>query len=439
LLVAIGTGLLARLLWIAAAWWRRGTGGFLVPDSQAYLLLAQKLAAGEGFVDHNGQVELFRTPAYPLLLAIGSAMEHPVRFALLVQLLLSAGIIASTFLLARRTLADERLAAVCALLVAVEPTSLAWSLKVMPETLLTLLLVAFAYAALRALDTRRASWTAAAALAICAAAYVKPIAYPLVALLCVVSLARVRLAPAFIVTCVLLLAPWHLRNELRADYAGFSTLFARAAYLSAGGSVVAQREHRPYEEVRLELIDRADVRGEAGDPREYGRAGVSLIASDPFGYAKTHVKGMLRTLFDPGAAEFLRFLDVYREGGRARMAGGGIAATARAYPLAFWSSVVLAVILAPLVILPAIALYRAPNVVLLLFALIAAYLVTAGGGIPGYSRFRVPAVPLLIVMSAAAFDANRKLRRVAPIEAKAHGAESARAEGGATRAAGRAG
>jgi hypothetical protein len=39
----------------------------------------------------------------------------------------------------------------------------------------------------------------------------------------------------------------------------------------------------------------------------------------------------------------------------------------------------------------------------MLLAIVPGYLVFAGGGVPGYSRFRAPAVPFLIVMSAVAF------------------------------------
>jgi hypothetical protein len=405
--IAIAAGVLVRVLIAAVASLRRGLPAFLVPDSGSYLRLADSFLAGEGFRGFYGAPELFRTPAYPLLLTIGKAIERPVLFALVVQTLMSVAIIALTFLLARRLLNDERLAASCAFLVAIEPTLLAWSLKVMPETFLTLALVAFAYAAVRALESPQPRWIVTAAIAICVAAYVKPIAWPLVVLLCLASLMRIRTAAIFIPVCALLLAPWHLRNA-RHGYAGFSTLFARAAYLSAGGSIVAEREQRPYEQVRRELLQKGKVRGPAGDPAAaYGREGVSLIASNPLGYAKTHVKGMLRTMLDPGAAEYLRFFDLYRKGGRARLEGSGLTATMGAYPLMFWSSVVLAIVLAPLVVLPLIAVFRTRGAAFFLLFAIAAYVITAGGGVPGYARFRVPAVPFLIVMSAFAF--KRKL------------------------------
>lgn len=348
--MAMAAGVLARLLVLAGAWVRRGRAAFLVPDSWTYLAPADSFVRGAGFLDLHGLPELFRTPAYPLLLAGGAAFEHPLRFALAAQVAMSAGIVALTFLLARRVLHDERLAVICAFAVALEPTLMAWSLKIMPETFLTLSLVAFAYAAVRAIDEPQPRWIVTAAAALCLAAYVKPIAYPLAIFFCLVLLMRWRTAAIFIPACVLLLAPWHVRNA-RFGHAGFSTLFARAAYISAGGSIVAARERRPFEDVRRDLVARVDARA----PASYGREGVALIASHPMAYAKTHVKGMLRTMFDPGAAEYLRFFDLYREGGQAKLASGGLTATARAYPLAFWSSIALAAVLAPLVLLPLVA------------------------------------------------------------------------------------
>lgn len=405
--MAVGAGLLIRAILMGAAWRLRGNVAFLVPDSFSYLTLAKKLAAGRGFIDSWGHPEMFRTPAYPLLLSAGDVMRNPVSFALVVQSLMMAGIIALTFSIAHRLLRDERLAGVCALVVALEPTTMTWSMRVMPETALTLCLVAFAYFALQALETPHPKWVIAAAIAICAAAYVKPIAYPLVFIIVIASFIRPRIALIFLLTCIALLAPWIVRNH-RAGYSGFSTLAARAVYLSAGGSVIAQREHRPYEEVREQLQQRADVRGPTADPRSYEREGMAVVASDPVGYAKTHIKGVLRTMFDPGATEYLRMFGIYFEGGRAKLASGGVRGAARTYPLAFWSSIALAVILAPLVILPLVGAMRvrairAPGVAFLLLAIVAAYLLFAGGGVPGYSRFRAPAVPFLVVMSAVAF------------------------------------
>jgi 4-amino-4-deoxy-L-arabinose transferase-like glycosyltransferase len=353
-------------------------------------------------------------PGYPMLLVPGTAIGFPISTAIVLNFLLSSAIVFVTFRLARRLLRNDRAAAICALVAALEPTLLLWSLKVMPETLLTLCVLLFVDAALRAIETRETRWVLAAAAILCTAAYVKPIVYPLVALICLASLlARApRLSIAFFLACAVLLAPWHVRNRMLTGYAGFSSLMDRAVFLSAGGSIVARREHRPYEEVRQEMLRRARIRAPLDDPSRFKRIrreGVALVASDPFGYARTHAKGTLRTMFDPGATEYFRLLGMYSSGGRAAMERS-VSAVARAYPLPFFTSILLAIVLAPLVLLPVLAAMRVRGErrsALVLMALVASWLLVAGGGVPGYSRFRVPAVPLLILMSALALRSLR--------------------------------
>lgn len=401
---AIVAAIAIRAAWIAVIAWRGVPRAFVVGDSTSYLGLAKHLLATGRFIDVHGTPELFRTPVYPLLLVPGMLLRHPIVIAIALNVLLAAAVVALTYRIAQR-LHGDRAAVLCALVAAVEPTMLTYSLKVMPETLFTVCLLLFAEAAL----TER---PIAAGIALCAAAYVKPIAWPLVFVVLLAALfVRRKHALALIGTCVVLLAPWHLRNYTETGYAGFSTLMERSLYLSAGGSVIARHEHRPYEDVRQQLIAREQVRGPA-DAIRIGRMrqeGASRVASDPLGWAVTHVKGMLRTLFDPGAVEYLRVLGLYEQGSRAVAGSSGMPAVARAYPLPSVLSAIVGILLLPLVLLPFLAATRIPRharFAFWLFALLAAYHITAGGGIPGYHRMRVPAVPFLILMSAFVYTAR---------------------------------
>lgn len=416
---------LTRVILALALWSTRGEAAFLAPDSPSYLRPATALATRLAFDLGEGHPELFRTPGYPLLLAAGVVSGHPIAFAIAVQTLLSALLVWLTFRIAlhhRSTtsnalpahlLASERIAAGCAWVVALEPTLLMWSLKVMTETLLTLFLVAFAAAALRALETRRPGWTIAAAAALCCAAYVKPIAYPLVIVLAVAALFKVgvRHASLFLLTSVVLLAPWHLRNA-RHGYRGFSTLADQAMYAGVGGSVAARQQQVPYAQMRVEMFQRLDEEKTVERYTTMRREGWRLMLSDPLGYAWTHVQGMARTLFDPGAVEYLRAFGRYPEsgGGLAHLVDRGLLRgsleLARAQPLAVWSSIATALILLPLIVLPGVAAMRLTpqrRSAFVLFAIITAWLVFAGGGVPGSSRFRAPAIPFLALMSGFAF------------------------------------
>jgi 4-amino-4-deoxy-L-arabinose transferase-like glycosyltransferase len=378
---------------------------FRLPDSATYLAPAHTLTTQGRFLDYLGRPDIFRTPGYPLVLAPLVAVNATDAWIVAMNIVFAALIVWVTWRIARQLFGDDRVAGICALIVAVEPTMLTWSLKVMPETLFTLCMVLFAYAAIREKPI-------AAGIALSAAIYVKPIAWPLALIVPLVGMwVRPKRALILFATCVVLLAPWHIRNYVTAGYAGFSSLIDRSIYITAGGSVAARREGLPFAEERLRLIARDDAR--AADPARYAqmrREGASLIASDPLGWAKTHAFGMFRTLFDPGAVEYPRMLGFYSQGGQAAMAGGGLRAVARAYPFLFWLSIVWAIALLPLVLLPIVAATRVPpqsRLAFWLFALIAAYLVVAGGGIPGYHRFRVPAVPFLVLMSAFVYTARR--------------------------------
>jgi 4-amino-4-deoxy-L-arabinose transferase-like glycosyltransferase len=379
---------------------------FRATDSITYTTGAASLASHGEYLDQNGKPEIFRTPGYPLVLAPFMALHAADSLIVALNIVFAVLVVIVTWRIARQLFGDDRVAGICALIVAVEPTMLIWSLKVMPETLFTLCLLLFAYAAI-------CEKPVAAGIALCAAIYVKPIAWPLVLIAPLVAVwFKPKRALILFVTCVALLAPWHIRNYVTSGYPGFSSLIDRSIYITAGGSVAARQQGVAFTEMRRQLIARDDAR--AGDSSRYAemrRDGVSRIASDPIGWAKTHAFGMFRTLFEPGVTEYARTFGLYTaNGGLAAMVDGGFAAFAHAHPILIAVSIVWAIVLLPLVLLPIIGAMRVPpqsRLAFGLFALITLYLVAAGGGVPGYHRFRVPAVPFLVLMSAFAYTARR--------------------------------
>jgi hypothetical protein len=379
---------------------------FRADDSATYTSGAQSLASGGAFLNERGRPEIFRTPGYPSVLAPFMALHASDAVIVSVNIVFAVLVVFVTWRIARQLFADDRVAGICAIVVAIEPTMLIWSLKVMPETLFTLCLLLFAYSAMNEKPV-------AAAVVLCAAIYVKPIAWPLAF---IVPLAGVwfqpRRALMLFVTCAALLAPWHIRNYVTTGYAGFSDVIDRSIYITAGGSVAARQQGVAFTDMRRELIARNDAR--VGDPSRYTqmrRDGLSRVGSDPIGWMKTQTFGILRTLFEPGAAEYARTFGLYKtNGGLTSMIDGGFASFARAHPILIGVSIIWALVLLPLVLLPIVAAMFVPKQAPLtfgLFALIAVYLVIAGGGVPGYHRFRVPAVPFLILMSAFVYTRGR--------------------------------
>lgn len=401
---AFAVVILSRIALAAAAWQVRGVDAFLVDDSGSYIELARSLASGLGFTGAGGTAELFRTPLYPALLVPGILTGRLYLWAIAINLAAMLAIVELTFHIGTRLLPERRSAAICALVVAIEPTMLLWSVRVMPETLFALSLLAFAAALL----ARR---PILAAVAISAAAYVKPAAYPLLVISLAIAAWKIATAPrrqmrqglAYCAIVVALVAPWHVRNATQAGFSGFSTLFGRALYLSVEGSLEAREENRPFAAVREERI--AGSGDGAMQPQRLSRA-----IQRPFRYAAIHVEGMIRILFEPGTVEYLRLFGAYPAHGGAltNMVHRGLVRGsldfAERFPAAFWSSAAGLVILMPLVVLPfGAAVRRRGHEVLLLLAIVA-YVVIVSGGPHGNSRFRAPIVPMLVVASAVALQ-----------------------------------
>jgi hypothetical protein len=422
LISALVIGTAARMALATLAWGARGSEPFLLPDSQGYLLLASSLATRLRFESASGEPELFRTPGYPLALVPGSLAGHPILYALVVQVVLSAAIVVVTFLVAQKLTRSDRIAGWCAVATAIEPTLMLWSIQVMPETLLALCLLCFLWTAVHTLRDPHPGFAVLAAVFLTSAAYVKPVAYPLVWVMCTVALVysvasqpkRVtRAVVMFTLTCALLLTVWHVRNGVRTGYGRFSTLFDHAIYISAGGSIAARADRIPFLEVRNRLYERVDAYSPSA-PHRYElmrRDGWALVARHPFDYLQTHLQGIFRTLFDPGATDWLRLFGAYSRAGRLQaFINDGLYAGIRRLidtnPAIVWLSLTLSPFVVALVVLPSLAAVRITQnghtVAFALMSITVIYFIVAGGGVPGMGRFRAPVIPLMILMSAFA-------------------------------------
>jgi hypothetical protein len=256
--------------------------------------------------------------------------------------------------------------------------------------------------------------------ALAASIYVRPIAYPLlvitpVALAAALSGSRTvrwRHAVVLLVTCAALLAPWHWRNWLVAGYSGFSLVGERALVISVAGSIEAQRNHRPFLEVRQGILDRLDITGPTlgrPAPAAIRREAWATLAHNPVVYFGIHIQGILRTVVDPSGVEYMRILGWYPTVGgfQARALDEGISTAVltltQRHPETVVASIALGFIALPYLFGPILASRRLQSATTGPFVLLAAvgvYLLIAGGGVPGNSRFRAPVMPLLVMMTA---------------------------------------
>jgi 4-amino-4-deoxy-L-arabinose transferase-like glycosyltransferase len=416
--LVVAVAVVVRLLLAASAWTvTQDPARFLTADSGQYLRLAGSLAFDHRFERANGP-ELYRPPGYPAFLAPGVLIGHPVIIAIALQALLGGVLVWLVWLIARR-LFEPRTAFLCALLAALEPGLIVWSNTIMAETLLSVWVTAIGFALVVHLDEGRLRWAATAGAATAAAAYVKPVAYFLPLWIAATLTAfgargssranRMKSAAVFLITAVVLLAPWQIRNGVVGGYWGFSTQAEGMLSSSLPASVSAIDNGRTFLNERSRY-DQYRNTGPVSAPSyaDARRRGVALILASPLIYARIHVAGMIRTLIDPGA---LPYLDLFglRTGwaGIARVVNdrgaiAGLVQAARDDRLVFWSVSVMFVISIGY-LLPAIAgvwIWRghwsAPHLVL---ASVVVYFVLVSGGPWGQSRFRQPIMPVISVLA----------------------------------------
>jgi 4-amino-4-deoxy-L-arabinose transferase-like glycosyltransferase len=424
LILTIVTAVALRAALIGAAWLSGGSSApFLLPDSTRYLRLARSFIETGAF-SYAGAPELVRPPGFPVLVAIGVWLTHPVAVTLIANALLGAATTWLCFLAARDSGGGDRAALRAARLFAVEPGQIVWSSFVLSEALFTCLVAVCLVAGIRYATRPTLGLLVGAVLAAVLGAYVRVVGYllPIVWLAALVGVVwRGRRGPwrghviAGVTVAIVLLGAWHVRNGLVGGYWGFSTQFDRAVYLTGGGSVLAGDSGTSYGETRAAMLDsvKTDVPGTsqrdaAATMREQGR---DLVVRAPFRFARTYAAGMVAVLLHPSVSPYIQLfgglrsdapdsatrlvlLGHWAEAWRL-LAGRGVVYWSIALGLFVVNLIYLA-----LAIRGAIAGWHAgqkPAVVLC--AIVVAYFLLLSGGPDGDSRRRMPMVPAVCVLA----------------------------------------
>jgi 4-amino-4-deoxy-L-arabinose transferase-like glycosyltransferase len=421
---------LLRLALLAGAW--NAPDRLLAPDSKDYAELAVSLAA-DGEFSRDGQPEVFRTPGYPLVVAL--AMAGGESWPLWVALLqIVAGVLAVylTFLLGW-LLWSQRVGLWAAGLQAVNPLSIAADVRVLSDSLYALLLLLALVLLAHHVKSSR-GWPAVAAAAVLGVScYIRPVGVvPVVIVLAVLAaraLVRVarrrgearQLGRVFLLAAVaslLVIAPWTLRNHRVGGYPSFSSaaqvnIFhyeAPAVLARTRGMSLAEAREYLGDDLRCMLQDVASpTPGQIAAAK--GAVGGSVLRDHPGVWIGTHLKTSLATLLPgiPGVLEVLGATTGQR-GTLEVLQTDGLQAAVRHYfgdaTWAFWLCIPAIVLLAAKYVFALIGAVRALRGgagawVLLLVA--GALLFVAGPA--ATPRFRVPVAALLSTLAAAGWVA----------------------------------
>jgi len=207
-------------------------------DSGGYIELATTLGQ-KGVFERDDQPEIFRTPGYPLfILAFKPFGDFDLRLVLIIQILLDSGTVVLTYLLTQR-LFGHRVGLVAATLYALSPLAITYSVRIMTECLFTFLITLALYLLVLYIKKNRWFTLLASAIVTSIACYVRPAGLVLIIVVTFIFLLRSFLlllrrkrdaglnlvrSVIWVILVGALVVPWAIRNKLRADYFGFSSI-----------------------------------------------------------------------------------------------------------------------------------------------------------------------------------------------------------------------
>jgi hypothetical protein len=443
-----------RLVLMAVSLTRNGIGVLSLADTSSYLIPGRNVLLHGSFVA-DGVPDLFRTPGYPLFLAITSLAG--LRAGAAANMVLSVFCVLLVWKLGWAVFEDDRIALGAAWVFAFEPISVSYSFVLMSEFLfLTLFLLSMERVA-EFLRGRRLGVLAVAALWLAAATLVRPVTYYLPwALALGLSLVLARApglrwkAPAVLLITVLpWLAAWQIRNKIETGYGALSSTADVFFYVYTEPDVIARAEHRSFVEVRKELgnFTFQNRSGQvylypayvASHPDQAGWSqsqrlafmhsqAVAAIRTHFAAYLRSCVQAVVKAAFDPGAGYFDQLLIPEDKrvtpfaGGNAGPIGWGITLAKKHPWVALEKGAFLAVLLG-LYLFAIRGVFLATQgayggnvhsacVWLLLGTTLYFFAVSAAPGGAGVeARYRIAIMPVVCIFAAAGFRRTKPVAR----------------------------
>lgn len=386
------------------------TASIELTDSQQYLLLAHNLRRNCFFSWDGVSPVTFRTPGYPLLLAVIG--DSPVTL-IFVQSLIGALTVLVVFAVGKSVF-DERAGLIAAALMAADLPAIAHTGIVMSETFFVLLVVLALWAFVRSgiqFDTkvyqpRGDRWLSASGLLLGLAALVRPVAlFAWIPFgIALVVHRRWRGLALMTVTFFLLPAGWTIRNYIHYRKVAFTSLTGYNLFYYNAAAIEADRFGLSFPDARVSM-ERGFAEHLTGDnplelAAQLGREGLRRMLADLGRYAKVYLWGLGRIILGVKSDEIVLRMTNERAG---LATTGKILRDVHLPVAARVATLTLAAlelfITTATMILAVIAAVRRRGFVALLVAAGVYYLLAAAPLPDG--RFRIPAVPFFYLASAS--------------------------------------
>ena len=430
-------GITLRVALMVAAYLLTGTQIMTQGDTASYLEPGRNLIL-HGQYANGGLPEIDRTPGYPLFTMLTGMAFNNVLLTVIAQIVVSMLSLLLVWRIAERVFPNRGAGITAVWLYALEPISILYTVRLMPETFFVLLLLTVVDRLLSFYQTGKLSTLALSGLLLAAATYVRPVSYylvlPLAAAL-VVTAPRNRgyrwKAPAILLVSVLpWLAAWQLRNKAETGYSGFSSIVEQNLYFYQSAEVSAELAHISLaaEQKQLGYPDEPSYLAVYPEQKNWSPTqrlhymrgqSLQILGQHRLLYLKTHFAGVGVVAFTPCATELLQLLHLYPQDEQMpqRILNQGImsslAQVMRTHP---GVTIIMGSFELILLLLYASAIFgifrgRAKRVPLILLIGIALYFLLISGGAQAVGRYRLPVMPEICILAAgglSVFGAKEK-------------------------------
>jgi 4-amino-4-deoxy-L-arabinose transferase-like glycosyltransferase len=430
-LLVVATGLLAHFYFFLVS------SEHYLYDSKEYLAAMRSLVVQHQFLDAAGQVEVRRTPGYPLFLIPFALLRASIAQTVAVQHLLAVALAVVVQMVAWRASGSRAAGLLAGLVAALDPSLIFAANVIMTETLASAMLVALAILLAREKGVPSPLRIGLAGV-VCGAAYlIRPImAYlwiPLALLLLFQRRMdeervwmRIRRVGVFVLAALLLPTAWSYRNRMRTGSAAVSSIALEDLYYWRAASAEAtaqtgfvyallpdsnaedaykslfirtvQRDYSRRLEVEVRAVARQRGRALSVRERDQVEAAMAwrIILGHPWATFLMTLNGALHFVFDS-----------------AWMFASQVAGSLLRPPLLYLQSL-LSIVELPLAMVGWFFLRRRAPRMASVIAIILVYFVAVGSGPEQEQwRYRIPVIPLYAVLVASGIEALR-LKRMAP-------------------------
>lgn len=382
---------------------------FSTPDSFSYLDPARNLASGNGFKDAQGYPETFRTPGYPLLIVPFFRFGLDLKYLIVLQHLFRIAIVLSATLLAFKLTNSRRHALIAGILICLDLPTLEAANTIMSETLFTAVLLTAFWLLWKSSENSQRNWktSALAGLATGASVLVRPVAMLFVGpavlyLFLIRKTFRWSAAWSFVIAFSCLPLFWATRNYQQTNrftvssVSGVDILLWRAAAVLArhdpgGLDANFEKRQRQLQAQACDEIKRLSGKNcsslSATERSDYYlHFGSKILLQHKSDYMFIAFQGAGRTLLGSDATRFSQMFQV-------------------SYKTAAGILLIYTIPCLCLVVIGFPRVYRANRAFFFLALLFILYFVAISAGPEGYSRFRVPIMPVYAVLAASGLDA----------------------------------